>query len=551
MELAKKSGLSARNKWCYSLGGIGRDMTYTLVSVFFLTYIQFGGLGLTVAQFAVIGAILIAERVWDAINDPVMGLIIENTKSKFGKFKPWILSGALLTAGVLIAMFNIRFTGWNFVVFFAVIIFLWELTFSMNDISYWALLPNLTSNSVERDKVTTLAVVFAGVGAFTTSAIVPMVTVGNAVQGYAISAIVIATILVLCQCLTVFGVKQQKNPIETVGETVSLKRMFKVIFKNDQLLWVTLAMLLYNIGSGLLVALGYNLVYMEVAYNGTLALMFVATFGICNIGTQCFYSKLVNKFGRKKLLAMSTISIVLGYTLLFVIGLLGYINIVTLCVFGIFVFVGQAIFYMILTVNLTNTIEYNEMNTGERNEAVIFSLRPFMAKMGSALQQGIVVLVLTATLIVSLTNRISLLEEFRNVYDKLPISQQNILQDFVQKGNENYDIEQYKDNIELYNIMYKIMGYDKPKDEQKPAFDSFKEVKFEKGTVDITLAADDTFNSATPTMRFWLRFAVSIVPAVLIILAFIVLRKKYVIDEPKYEEILTAIEKNKNLKNRN
>ena len=52
----------------YSLGGIGRDMTYTLVATFFMTYIQFA-VGLSVAQFSVIGILLIAGRIWDAVND--------------------------------------------------------------------------------------------------------------------------------------------------------------------------------------------------------------------------------------------------------------------------------------------------------------------------------------------------------------------------------------------------------------------------------------------------------------------------------------------------
>ena len=97
-----------RNKWLFSMGGIGRDMVYMLVSSYFFMYVQFG-LSLSVAQFATLSILIgVLGRIWDGINDPLMGTIIEGTKSRWGKFKPWILIGAILTGLLLLAMFNIR-----------------------------------------------------------------------------------------------------------------------------------------------------------------------------------------------------------------------------------------------------------------------------------------------------------------------------------------------------------------------------------------------------------------------------------------------------------
>ncbi|MFA5154327.1 MAG: MFS transporter, partial [Clostridia bacterium] len=86
-----------RNKWFYSTGGIGRDMAYQLFSAYLLTYVMFTKT-ITNAQFAAISVIMIVCRIFDALNDPIMGGIIENTKMKLGKFKPWILIGALTSA---------------------------------------------------------------------------------------------------------------------------------------------------------------------------------------------------------------------------------------------------------------------------------------------------------------------------------------------------------------------------------------------------------------------------------------------------------------------
>ncbi|MFA5741484.1 MAG: MFS transporter, partial [Candidatus Izemoplasmatales bacterium] len=153
--LAEKRLLN-RNKWAYSLGGIGRDMIYQLVATFLITYVQYSGLGLTAAQFATIGVLLVVGRIWDAVNDPFMGSIVENTHSRWGKFRPWILLGAVLTGVAVIFMFTIRPSGWWYVVFFFVIYLFWEAFFTLNDIPYWSLIPALSKNKKDRDTITTM-----------------------------------------------------------------------------------------------------------------------------------------------------------------------------------------------------------------------------------------------------------------------------------------------------------------------------------------------------------------------------------------------------------
>ena len=135
-----------RNKWLFTVSGFGRDMSYQLIASFLLTYIQFGTT-LSVLQFTVISLLIgVVGRIWDAINDPMMGAIIEGTHMKFGKFRPWILIGAVLTGAIIITMFNVQsVSGWGFVVFMAVMYLLWESAFTMNDIGYWSMLASLSS----------------------------------------------------------------------------------------------------------------------------------------------------------------------------------------------------------------------------------------------------------------------------------------------------------------------------------------------------------------------------------------------------------------------
>ncbi|MFA7560742.1 MAG: glycoside-pentoside-hexuronide (GPH):cation symporter [Candidatus Izemoplasmatales bacterium] len=522
-----------RNKWTYSSSGIGRDMMYTLVATFFITYVQFSGLDLTAAQFSVIGIILVIGRVWDGINDPIMGGIVENTKSRWGKFKPWILIGGLLTSIVVLFMFNFRPEGWAYVIFFGIIYFLWEIAWTLNDIPYWSLLPNLSRTKKRRDEIASMVVVFAAVGAFLANGIVTLFTVGNAVAGYRIISITFVIFFLICTALTLFGVKEPKIVPDKKDVKVTIKEMFKSIKNNDQLLWVTLALLLYTVGSGILVALGYNFFYIELGYNGTLVLVFVATFGIVTILVQSFYAKIARKITRAKLMNYSVIIIIIGYILFLLMGYVKFIpiNIITVCIFGALAFGGQAILYMTIIISMTNTIEYNEFKTGKRNEAILFSLRPFVVKLASAFQQGIMTLVLVAFGIYALSQNVSQLEAQKNYFDIMSATEQ---------------IE-YKNDISLRkNILDNL---DIEPERKEAIYDALAMVEYEvvdqttgKESMIINEAADSAFKEkATDTMKLGLRLSITIIPVILIALTYLIFRRKFIITEDYYERIVLEI----------
>jgi melibiose permease/lactose/raffinose/galactose permease len=535
LDLEKK--LLTRNKWAYSVSGIGRDMIYSLVATFFITYIQFA-LELTAEQFGVVGILLVIGRIWDGVNDPIMGGIVDNTRSRWGKFKPWIMSGAILTGIAVILMFNYRPEGWGFVVFFGVIYFFWEIAFTLNDIPYWSLLPNLAKNKKSRDEITMMVVVFAAVGAFFANAVVSFFTVGNALQGYRIISITFVIFFLACTCLTVFGVKEPVKANAEKEEKVSIKQMFSAIKNNDQLLWSALALMFYTVGSNLLVALGYNFFYLELGYNGTMVLIFVATFGVTTILIQSFYAKIAAKFKRRSLMKLSIIIIAVGYLFFFLQGYLPFlpVNLITVCIFGALVFGGQAIFYMITIVNMTNTIEYNEFKTGKRNEAIMFSLRPFVTKLASALQQGVVTVVLILSGIYVLSQNVSQLEVQKNKFDNLASITEQVT---------------YKNNA--VNRVVIFDGADLTAEEKSVLYDALEDVTFEDENSDgleemvINAAADSSFmDQSTGSMRISLRLAITALPVLLIAGAYIIFKKKYIITEEYYDDMLKAINERRN-----
>jgi len=205
-----------RNLFMFPVGTIGRDMVYCLVTNFLLTYIMFTK-GLTAAQLAAITVIMVIARVFDALNDPIMGNIIENTRSRWGKFKPWLLSGILLTSVVVTLVFSTGLTGWSFIILFGVFYFTFSIAYTMHDISYWGLIPALSSDAAARDQFTSKATLCAGVGGTLASILIPMFTTGSMTLGgsankaYAIIALVISILAPLFLCFTILGVKEHRE----------------------------------------------------------------------------------------------------------------------------------------------------------------------------------------------------------------------------------------------------------------------------------------------------------------------------------------------------
>ena len=600
-----------RNKWLFTVSGFGRDMSYQLIASFLLTYIQFGTT-LSVLQFTVISLLIgVVGRIWDAINDPMMGAIIEGTHMKFGKFRPWILIGAVLTGAIIITMFNVQsVSGWGFVVFMAVMYLLWESAFTMNDIGYWSMLASLSSKKKQRDQATTLTVIFAGLGAFVAQGVISFLYPGHVRLAFRWISVGIAVIFVVMQTVMAVFIKERPRSQLEVNEKISLKQMWNTIRHNDQILWMTLSTLFYNVGSAMLVRLAYNLYYLEIGYDGN-AIVFVAIFGVFNVLSQVFYPILAKKLGRRKLQILSVALACFGYLGVALIGWWDFLpfNLISLSIFGAFVFIGQALYYMANIINMTNCVEYNEYKRGERNEAVISTLRPFMAKFADALKYGIVTLILTASAVYGLSQNISTLESQTGYFnaDGVTIAEQTAYIDAINKfrveWNEATD-EQRSDKEYVNDFSARIENYQtadntKPlaghqispeyvssigdaaimtkNDKGEAVFVSLvKDVEAGKANAVLTdgktysLAmsysaetltlqggkVDKAYNAANAnfkdngdlSMRLWLRMGVTLIPIVFLIVSLIIQHKKFIITEDYYDMMLEEIDKrNKNL----
>lgn len=92
---------SAGKKLCFGVGALGKDLCYAMISTYLMIYFT-DTVGLAPLF---VGNLFLVARVWDAVNDPMMGFVVDNTRSRWGKFRPWILIGTLLNAGILVLLF--------------------------------------------------------------------------------------------------------------------------------------------------------------------------------------------------------------------------------------------------------------------------------------------------------------------------------------------------------------------------------------------------------------------------------------------------------------
>lgn len=91
-----------KEKWCFGIGAIGKDAIVNLVGAFLMLYFT-DTLGIA-SSF--VGVLFFVARMWDAVNDPVMGMIVDNTRTKYGKFRIWLVVGTLLNAVVFVLLFT-------------------------------------------------------------------------------------------------------------------------------------------------------------------------------------------------------------------------------------------------------------------------------------------------------------------------------------------------------------------------------------------------------------------------------------------------------------
>ena len=416
--------IQKRNLIMFPLGTVGRDMVYNLVTSYLLTFVLFTR-NLNAAQLSAITAIMVAARIFDALNDPVMGNIIERTRTRWGKFKPWLVIGILTTSLVVYATFNVKLQGWQFVWFFGAMYFLYSITYTMHDIAYWGMVPALSSDANTRNQLTSRATLFAGIGGVLAASLIPNFTAGdnalggNAVTAYGLVALAIAIIAPIFLAFTVFGVKELRDYGDEPAPPVSFKKIIGTITGNDQLLWISLIFLLQQIGNGIVMSgVGQTYIYVEFGYKGIFFTAFQMLGMFVTAFLMIFYPAISRRMNRKKLMDILMFVGIVGYAIMLLPGLLmpgaGMPKFILITLGYMLANFGQYGFYLIMMISIMNTVEYNELKHGTRDEGIVSSLRPFLTKLASALTVAIANVTYLTFHILEYTNGIAGFEQQAN-----------------------------------------------------------------------------------------------------------------------------------------
>ncbi|MBQ7143710.1 MAG: MFS transporter [Oscillospiraceae bacterium] len=392
-----KQKLPLKSKISYGLGAVGKDMVYMLSASYVLYYFQ-DVLGVSAVAM---GVILLAARIFDAFNDPIMGVVVAKTKTRWGKFRPWLLIGTLTNAVVLFLMFSCPPTldAGGLVAYAAVTYILWGVTYTMMDIPYWSMIPAFTEGGKEREGLTTLARSCAGVGSalITVATVMAVQFLGNAfggsnakeieILGFKWFSAIVAVLFIVFTILTCVNVKE-KSTAEM--KTVSVGQMFKALLRNDQALAIVLAIVLIN--SSIYITSNLVIYFFKYDFGGTEWFSSYTLFNIFGgamqiLSMMVLYPVLRNavKLSNTKIFYICLTMSMVGYAVLLVLAFLGMGNVFVLFIPGFLIFAASGLLNILTTIFLANTVDYGELKNGSRDESVIFSLQTFVVKLASGI----------------------------------------------------------------------------------------------------------------------------------------------------------------------
>ena len=389
----------------YACGNLGQAAFYNAMSTYFIVYVTgclFSGVDKVLAAklIGVITSLVVIIRIAEIFIDPLLGNLIDNTNTKWGRFRPWQFFGGLISAVLLAVIFSGMFGLVNvnttlFIVLFVITFVVLDVFYSLRDISYWGMIPALSSDSHERSTYTSLGSFTGSIGYNgITIVVIPIVTYfsymftgkqAESQSGWTAFGIIVMLLGIITAWTVAFGTKESTSALRSKAQkNGNPLEAFKALFQNDQLLWVALSYLLYAIANvattGVLLFLFKFVLDNQAAYSMTGVIALVAGLIMAPL-----YPILNKRIPRRVLYIVGMTSMIVAYILL---GLFST-NMTVVFIALVLFYIPGTLIQMTAILSLTDSIEYGQLKNGKRNEAVTLSVRPMLDKIGGALSNGI------------------------------------------------------------------------------------------------------------------------------------------------------------------
>ena len=377
----------------YGVGAVGLDLSYGMFYSYLNKYLT-DVLKLSSGFLLILTPI---ARIWDGINDPMMGSIVDNGKFRMGKYRPWILMGSLANAVILGLLFNNIFglSGAALYTYIAFMYVFWGMTNTLADIPYWSMVPSFTNDANERSIIATIARTFSGLGQGIVQIGAPILMglvsitkdpqTGEAVydaRTFTILSIICAVGLVMFSTISVSTVKEKHRTPSS--EKLSFKKIFTVAKNNDQLLVFMLFAMLSN--AGFYMISGVGAYYFDVVVGDSSKQSGFNTFGAVGSILGLAVIPIMMKFTTRRRTYQFSLSLAMAGYLGMLISAKAFDSVTAMGICYLIAQTGTASMFVSQTVFLADIVDYGEYKMGFRAESITFSMKGFLQKMAYTVQ---------------------------------------------------------------------------------------------------------------------------------------------------------------------
>lgn len=387
----------------YLFGAFGHDFFAGVMMTYFIMFVtnhlfNTGNKNFDDKMVVIVTTLIVVIRICELFLDPFIGNAIDKTKTRWGKFKPWVVIGSIIS-GICLAILFTNMGGLTsrpilYLIIFAIVYIIMDIFYSFKDVGLWSMVPALSFDSLEREVTATFGRFGSTIGAnLVTVAVVPIVLFFSVNQnsgagddrGWFAFGLITAILSILGAIIIGIGTKEVNSELRKNKTETSISKVFSMLFHNDQLMWTAFSYLIY--------ALGWDLVNSLMLYYFTFVLgepKEYSIYGTINviIGmiSVSLFPSLAKKFHRRNVLITSILVMLASLILLLLAN-----NSVPLTIFAaVMVTLPTPLVFLVVMMTMTDTVEYAQLKLGHRDESLVLSVRPLVDKLASAVVNGIV-----------------------------------------------------------------------------------------------------------------------------------------------------------------
>ena len=369
--------LSLKERLGYGLGTAGEQFPNFLVQTFLFAYFNLV-VGLNAA---VISMIMLIARIWDSINDPMMGVIADHTRTRWGSYRPWAFFATIPMGIFLVLTFtNVGLTGGAKIVYCAVMYILFGMSNTASLIPLGSMANVLTHSNQERAVLGSFREFGSSIGNLVGSIAVPMIVTGfinsgmGEARGYQMTALVLSILCFVMLGITFVTTKERIEPPKDQGSFLSSLKVLK-----GNVPGICIILFFFFITTAIITRQMFNAYYGNyVLGNAELGNSLLMVMSIAPFFILYFIPKISARFGKKAQLILGCAIIVAGGVLFFLAGANGPMNLISSFVVGL----GQVLTFSGVWSMIPDTADYGEYINHVHAPGSMYAIANFGLKIG-------------------------------------------------------------------------------------------------------------------------------------------------------------------------